>query len=232
MYIGKFILESMIYVIFAILRSNSSVPNSTPTLRHTKINTITVDIVLHIRTYRQAHLCVCSLFAIQFQMNYTSIVLFALCYTVTASHTHTHSHYFNFKWVGVSVCDVRAIHRLPFVKNHFDFDTHFGLTDGQKVWKLKIYYQSFICVMCVACWYRRIHLSFVYGLNQMKSIDMNVNVVRVRYNINTTFDRWTITRYPCLFANDHHFSMCVLCTPHTFIQFAIRFHKWISYWIS
>lgn len=58
-----------------------------------------------------------------------------------------------------------CVHSLPFVENHFDFDTHFGLTDGQKVWKLKIYYQSFICVMC--CAVSSMHLSFVYGSNQI-----------------------------------------------------------------
>lgn len=145
----------MIYVIFAIKHFLSPFHSFSLQFKNKHYN---VDIVF-------------SLFAIQFRMNYTSIVLYCLLsYNIT--------HYFNFNfngWVFQCVYACVCVHSLLFVMNHFDFDTHFGWPMVKRSENLKFITNHLLLYV--------IFFSFAsYGSNQIN----NVYVIRVRYSINAT----------------------------------------------
>lgn len=127
--IEKFTLESMIYVIFAIKHFLFPFHSFSLQFKNKHYN---VDIVF-------------SLFAIQFQMNYTSIVLYCLLsYSIT--------HYFNFNfngWVFQCVCACVCVHSLLFVMNHFDFDTHFGWPMVKRSENLKFITNHLFVICCI-----------------------------------------------------------------------------------
>lgn len=195
----------MIYVTFAI---KHFFPIS---LVHfgSRINIINVDIiVLHIRTYRHIHAFV-PFSTIQFQMNYTSIVYCLLCVTLLQHHIH----YFDFNgWVFRCVMCVCAYSFYLLLKT-------ISISTRTSVWpmvkrseNLKFITNHLFVMCCIAFSLFVIRMRF-------KSNQINIFVRWTLYAcaaasilywiVQWRFDRWAIIRYPGLFANDHHFSMCI-----------------------
>lgn len=120
------------------------------------------------------------------------------------------------------VC-VRVRAFIAFCYEPFRFRHALRLTDGQKVWKLKIYYQSFICYM--------LYSSLSHHTVQIKSIMYTLYACATASTLHrtqTTFDRWAFFENAGLFANDHHFSMCVFIERYSFDfhnKYNIEFHK-------